>query len=104
MEPADSFAPAAGMKVGLTRSGGSKAMFFSTLYIMPVVLIVTLVLITASVKILREYERAVVFTLGRFQAVKGPGLILMIPFAAGNGQGRFAHPGDRDTEPGRDLP
>ncbi len=55
-------------------------MFFSTLYIMPVVLIVTLVLITASVKILREYERAVVFTLGRFQAVKGPGLILMIPF------------------------
>ena len=55
-------------------------MFSSTLYIVPVVLIVTLVLITASVKILREYERAVVFTLGRFQAVKGPGLILMIPF------------------------
>ena len=40
-------------------------MFSSTLYVMPVVLIVTLVLITASVKILREYERAVVFTLGR---------------------------------------
>ena len=55
-------------------------MFSSTLYIVPVVMIVTLVLITASVKILREYERAVVFTLGRFQAVKGPGLILMIPF------------------------
>jgi regulator of protease activity HflC (stomatin/prohibitin superfamily) len=30
-------------------------------------------LIMASVKILREYERAVVFTLGRFQKVKGPG-------------------------------
>jgi regulator of protease activity HflC (stomatin/prohibitin superfamily) len=34
----------------------------------------------ASVKILREYERAVVFTLGRFQKVKGPGLVLLIPF------------------------
>jgi len=29
--------------------------------------------------VLREYERAVVFTLGRFTAVKGPGLILVIP-------------------------
>jgi len=35
---------------------------------------VLITLITASVKILREYERAVVFTLGRFQKVKGPGL------------------------------
>jgi regulator of protease activity HflC (stomatin/prohibitin superfamily) len=32
------------------------------------------------VKILRQYERAVVFTLGRFQGVKGPGLVLLIPF------------------------
>jgi regulator of protease activity HflC (stomatin/prohibitin superfamily) len=32
-----------------------------------------------SVKILREYERAVVFTLGRFTGVKGPGLVLIIP-------------------------
>lgn len=31
------------------------------------------------IKILREYERAVVFTLGRFSGVKGPGLILIIP-------------------------
>jgi regulator of protease activity HflC (stomatin/prohibitin superfamily) len=31
------------------------------------------------VKILREYERAVVFTLGRFSGVKGPGLIIIIP-------------------------
>jgi len=31
------------------------------------------------VKILREYERAVVFTLGRFDRVKGPGLVLLIP-------------------------
>ena len=31
-------------------------------------------------KILREYERGVVFLLGRFQTVKGPGLIILIPF------------------------
>jgi regulator of protease activity HflC (stomatin/prohibitin superfamily) len=31
-------------------------------------------------KIMREYERAVVFRLGKFQAVKGPGLIVLIPF------------------------
>jgi regulator of protease activity HflC (stomatin/prohibitin superfamily) len=34
----------------------------------------------ASVKILRQYERAVVFTLGKFQSVKGPGLVLLVPF------------------------
>ena len=33
----------------------------------------------ASIKILRQYERAVVFTLGKFQAVKGPGVVLLIP-------------------------
>jgi len=31
-------------------------------------------------KVMREYERAVVFTLGRFTSVKGPGLIIVIPF------------------------
>jgi regulator of protease activity HflC (stomatin/prohibitin superfamily) len=31
------------------------------------------------IKILREYERAVVFTFGRFSSVKGPGLIIIIP-------------------------
>src|ERR671923_1887136 len=33
----------------------------------------------ASIKILREYERGVVFFLGRFDKVKGPGLILVVP-------------------------
>ena len=56
-------------------------MAFTTLYIaLPFALIVGLALMTATVKILREYERAVVFTLGRFQKVKGPGLVLLIPF------------------------
>jgi len=35
---------------------------------------------TQIFKILREYERGVIFFLGRFQTVKGPGLIILIPF------------------------
>ena len=42
-------------------------------------LILLAVLIIASFRILREYERGVVFMLGRFWKVKGPGLILVIP-------------------------
>ncbi len=42
--------------------------------------IVVLILISSSVKVMREYERAVVFRLGRFQAVRGPGLIFIVPF------------------------
>jgi len=38
-----------------------------------------ILLIASSLKILREYQRAVVFLLGRFQGVKGPGLIVIIP-------------------------
>lgn len=45
---------------------------------LPILLIVVLALFTA-IKILREYERGVVFQLGRFWKVKGPGLILLIP-------------------------
>jgi regulator of protease activity HflC (stomatin/prohibitin superfamily) len=41
--------------------------------------ILVVILVMSAIKILREYERAVVFFLGRFQGVKGPGLILIIP-------------------------
>jgi len=41
--------------------------------------IVLVILAVASVRILREYERGVVFQLGRFWKVKGPGLIILIP-------------------------
>ena len=44
-----------------------------------VVIVLVLILIFFSLKILREYERGVVFFLGRFQRVKGPGLIIVIP-------------------------
>jgi len=37
-------------------------------------------ILAASIRILREYERGVVFTLGRFTGVKGPGLIILVPF------------------------
>jgi len=42
-------------------------------------LVIVIALAAASIKILREYERAVVFLLGRFQRVKGPGLIIIVP-------------------------
>ncbi len=43
-------------------------------------LIIAIFVLTSTVKILREYERAVVFTMGRFRGVRGPGLVLLIPF------------------------
>jgi len=44
------------------------------------VLLVFLVLAGASVRVLREYERAVIFRLGRLIGPRGPGLIFLIPF------------------------
>jgi len=42
-------------------------------------LLIVLVVIASSIRIFREYERGVVFMLGRFWKVKGPGLVLIIP-------------------------
>jgi regulator of protease activity HflC (stomatin/prohibitin superfamily) len=44
-----------------------------------VALFIILILVVSSLRILREYERGVVFMLGRFWKVKGPGLIVIIP-------------------------
>lgn len=58
-------------------------MLASTVVALPILVfavVVAMIFIFAAVKILRQYERAVVFTLGKFQAVKGPGLVLLIPF------------------------
>ena len=50
---------------------------------MPIFMIVVVVLIAllviSSVRVLNEYERAVMFTLGRFTGVRGPGLIILWP-------------------------
>ncbi|MDN5938250.1 MAG: slipin family protein [Salinisphaera sp.] len=42
--------------------------------------VLLLIILFSSIKILPEYERGVMFTLGRFTGVKGPGLFLVIPF------------------------
>ncbi|QKK03942.1 MAG: slipin family protein [Pseudomonadota bacterium] len=44
------------------------------------ILVLLVLLVANTIKILREYERGVIFTLGRFYKVKGPGLIIVIPF------------------------
>ncbi len=46
-------------------------------YLVPVALLLAIVL--SSVRVLKEYERGVVFFLGRFQEVKGPGLVIVVP-------------------------
>lgn len=46
-------------------------------YITPVVFL--LIILASAIRILPEYQRGVVFFLGRFQGVKGPGLIIVIP-------------------------
>jgi len=48
-----------------------------TPYLLPAIVIFAL--IYTSIKILMEYERGVIFFLGKFQTVKGPGLILVLP-------------------------
>jgi len=44
-----------------------------------VVVLLVLLILFSAIKVLPEYERAVVFRLGRFHGVKGPGLFLIIP-------------------------
>ncbi|MHA6646157.1 slipin family protein [Mesorhizobium sp. A623] len=53
---------------------------FGDLIFYLVLVAILLGILGSTVKILREYERAVVFTLGRFTGTKGPGLILLVPF------------------------
>ena len=42
--------------------------------------VVALVLLVSAIRIVREYQRVVVFRLGRLRAARGPGLVLVIPF------------------------
>lgn len=50
---------------------------YSLTILVPILFV--LFILASAIRILREYERGVVFTLGRFTGVKGPGLILIIP-------------------------
>lgn len=51
-----------------------------TAYSLYVLSAFVIMLIISAIRILREYERGVIFLLGRFWKVKGPGLIIVIPF------------------------
>jgi regulator of protease activity HflC (stomatin/prohibitin superfamily) len=43
------------------------------------VVFIILVIVVSSVRVLREYQRGVIFQLGRYAGVKGPGLIFLVP-------------------------
>jgi regulator of protease activity HflC (stomatin/prohibitin superfamily) len=43
------------------------------------IVIIGFMLLTSAIRVLREYERAVVFRLGRLAGVRGPGIIFLIP-------------------------
>ncbi len=47
----------------------------------PILLVVAIVLAAAAINVLKQYERGVVFFLGKFEGVRGPGLTLIfVPF------------------------
>ncbi len=52
---------------------------FTAVSTLIIVAIFAVVLLSVSVRIFREYERGVMFTLGRYTGTKGPGLVLMVP-------------------------
>ena len=54
-------------------------MMFDAQYFSVVVLVLVIALVVSMFRVLREYERGVIFMLGRFYKVKGPGLIIVIP-------------------------
>jgi len=50
-----------------------------TVYSLYIVVAIIIIFFASAIRILREYERGVVFTLGRFWKVKGPGFIIIVP-------------------------
>jgi regulator of protease activity HflC (stomatin/prohibitin superfamily) len=49
-------------------------------FIYVIIAIVVVILLSAALKVVREYERGGVFRLGRFVGLRGPGLVVIIPF------------------------
>lgn len=54
-------------------------MFYDFNIGLTVLLLIAVIVIVNAIRILREYQRGVIFTLGRFTSVKGPGLVFVIP-------------------------
>jgi regulator of protease activity HflC (stomatin/prohibitin superfamily) len=53
-------------------------------YFTPIaILVLVIFFLSAAIRILNEYERGVIFRLGRVIAAKGPGLIILIPIRTG---------------------
>jgi regulator of protease activity HflC (stomatin/prohibitin superfamily) len=51
-----------------------------TLVSLVVIVALVAIIVVSAIRIFREYERGVVFTLGRYTGTKGPGLVLIVPF------------------------
>jgi regulator of protease activity HflC (stomatin/prohibitin superfamily) len=58
---------------------GGDAVIIAIVVVLVVLLVIGLTALGASVRVLREYERGVVFRLGRVMDLRGPGLILLVP-------------------------
>lgn len=54
-------------------------MYTDTVSVITLILTFSILFLASSLKVLKEYERGVVFMLGRFWRVKGPGLVIVIP-------------------------
>jgi regulator of protease activity HflC (stomatin/prohibitin superfamily) len=52
---------------------------FSALLLPVIIILALIVLANTSIKVLRQYERGVIFTLGKFSHIGGPGLLFLIP-------------------------
>ena len=48
--------------------------------IVAIIVVFIVIILFSAVRILREYERGVIFTLGRYTGTKGPGIFLLVPF------------------------
>jgi regulator of protease activity HflC (stomatin/prohibitin superfamily) len=51
-----------------------------TLASLAIIVVLVAAIVFSAIRIFREYERGVVFTLGRYTGTKGPGLVLIVPF------------------------
>ena len=67
--------------MGVAQPVIASAAVTAVVVVLVVLIVLGLILAAASVRVLREYERGVVFRLGRLVGQRGPGLILLLPFA-----------------------
>ena len=59
---------------------GNEIIGFQALPLLAFIALIVIALLSISIRVIREYERAVVFRLGRLLGIKGPGLFFLIPF------------------------